>query len=756
MAVDNDTKLTKFKSATTIVTADYANSIFGGLYGSSEADNLHPDDPRIIGHVHDGVKADGHAGKIDLVDHVENQLLNINLADDAVTKRNVRETLYQSEAIPEYEIIDGVTYYYLDLTGIRTDFTFIEDDAPSSADSGISENILIRQRSQTYDGTSYVDIPGVWGETTGRDFVFGSPSLEDINDGTNGNSRFLFDKSLSAFRAGSVNSTQWDEANRGQFSAAFGINNTASGDGSFAAGFRNEVSGLNSVALVFNNTVSGDYSISIGEGNQVDASNSFAAGFNNTISSTSPGSVSLGENGSMVNASLSLMGTASNSTIKDNGNSVILSGVQNVIDVSAVPPVFGSSFPGDSNLISSGQDNLIDVSLYSSIIGGENNSIESALYSSILSGSGNEITGVWNFASKFGTTGIGSIIFGGFNNQINEVSSSTILSGIDNSISAGAATGTRTSNAILAGDECSIVDADYSIIEAAYDSKIATSGDVYDTNEIPTYTSVSGYYAFGYGYGQRVQASGTFFDSRAPLNTFGTTFPPPPNEWTILVPERGGAQTFTMTMFGNFKGYDQTDLGPPISGALNTPQTMIANLDNGEDFYSANRPFRPRINSSYSIKAMGTLSFSEIDPAPAFGPPRTIRHSVTFELHSGITTQEDGSILYNTDSFIITHDSRDLYGFGRVRLKAPGTTNPNDDFRIYFTHDTASPTNRSPGLIGPPALPPGYGFSFVVENRTFLNNGGAGTSSGSILYGEALSVRLDVTEININLYREQP
>ena len=37
----------------TIVTADFANSIFGGLYGSGESVDLDPDDPRIRGHVHD-------------------------------------------------------------------------------------------------------------------------------------------------------------------------------------------------------------------------------------------------------------------------------------------------------------------------------------------------------------------------------------------------------------------------------------------------------------------------------------------------------------------------------------------------------------------------------------------------------------------------------------------------------------------------------------------------------------------------------
>lgn len=114
-------KLTKYKSAVTIVTADTANSWFGGLYGSGEAAGLDADDPRVIGHIHDGQHIDGHAGKVDLVDHVDNQLRNVNLADDAVTARNVRGFTSQSSAIPEYEVIGSSTYYYLDLSIVRSD-----------------------------------------------------------------------------------------------------------------------------------------------------------------------------------------------------------------------------------------------------------------------------------------------------------------------------------------------------------------------------------------------------------------------------------------------------------------------------------------------------------------------------------------------------------------------------------------------------------------------------------------------------------
>jgi len=45
MAVDSNGKKTKFESAVTVVTADFANSIYGGLKGSSKEDSLEADWP---------------------------------------------------------------------------------------------------------------------------------------------------------------------------------------------------------------------------------------------------------------------------------------------------------------------------------------------------------------------------------------------------------------------------------------------------------------------------------------------------------------------------------------------------------------------------------------------------------------------------------------------------------------------------------------------------------------------------------------
>lgn len=136
MAIDSSTKLTKFGSGSTIVTADFANSMFGGLYGTTEGDSLDADDPRVAGHVHDGVKADGHAQKINLVNHVTSQLTNSNLADDAVTKRNIQSFTNESSAIPVSEVIDGTTYYYLDIDEQETFSSITQSSTGTGSSSG--------------------------------------------------------------------------------------------------------------------------------------------------------------------------------------------------------------------------------------------------------------------------------------------------------------------------------------------------------------------------------------------------------------------------------------------------------------------------------------------------------------------------------------------------------------------------------------------------------------------------------------------
>jgi hypothetical protein len=82
---------TKYISGVTIVTDEVANTWYGGLAGSPEGDKLAADDPRVIGHLHDGASADGHAEKIDLVSHVKNQIGTGFIANDAITMLKIAD-----------------------------------------------------------------------------------------------------------------------------------------------------------------------------------------------------------------------------------------------------------------------------------------------------------------------------------------------------------------------------------------------------------------------------------------------------------------------------------------------------------------------------------------------------------------------------------------------------------------------------------------------------------------------------------------
>lgn len=80
---------------------------------------------------------------------------------------------------------------------------------------------------------------------------------------TGAGTRMMWIPSLSAFRAGAVNGTQWNTP--GQYSAAFGYNNTASGQSSFSVGRAN--------------IASGDYSLAMGDGNKSTGVGSVALGY---------------------------------------------------------------------------------------------------------------------------------------------------------------------------------------------------------------------------------------------------------------------------------------------------------------------------------------------------------------------------------------------------------------------------------------------------------------------------------------------
>lgn len=160
----------------------------------------------------------------------------------------------------------------------------------SLADGGTYKKLLATERTKLAGIATGADI-GVFEEATNiiseksaggydNDFVIGSPQLADDGD-TAHDCRMFFDKSKGAFRAGAVTSTEWDDANIGMQSIAFGYNCKASAVQSFACGYGGVASGPYSVALSGGDAVaSGCSSLAEGDGTLASGDTSHAEGDN--------------------------------------------------------------------------------------------------------------------------------------------------------------------------------------------------------------------------------------------------------------------------------------------------------------------------------------------------------------------------------------------------------------------------------------------------------------------------------------------
>ena len=100
----------------------------------------------------------------------------------------------------------------------------------------------------------------------GPDFSTGQPfgGTTTISLGAGPGTRMQFIPGYSAFRAGTVDAGQWDQAKLGTYSTAFGYNTTASGPLSFAAGMGAEASGILAFALGYEVKATGDLSHALG------------------------------------------------------------------------------------------------------------------------------------------------------------------------------------------------------------------------------------------------------------------------------------------------------------------------------------------------------------------------------------------------------------------------------------------------------------------------------------------------------------
>ncbi|MGC2236667.1 MAG: tail fiber domain-containing protein [Pyrinomonadaceae bacterium] len=108
--------------------------------------------------------------------------------------------------------------------------------------------------------------------------TFGTGTIPASGAGT----RMMFYGKKAAFRVGTVSSTQWNDANIGTNSTAFGYNTTASGGGSTSIGQGTIASGEVSVAIGVNSDAKGQYSLAMGYNTTASGASSTTMGNNTT------------------------------------------------------------------------------------------------------------------------------------------------------------------------------------------------------------------------------------------------------------------------------------------------------------------------------------------------------------------------------------------------------------------------------------------------------------------------------------------
>ncbi|WP_299440124.1 tail fiber domain-containing protein [uncultured Aquimarina sp.] len=140
------------------------------------------------------------------------------------------------------------------------------------------------------------------GNIQSDDFVFGSPQLDG-----NGlfsptlNNRMFFDKSKAAFRAGYTPQDEWDEANVGQYSVAFGESAQASGTNSFAMGRNANATGNEAFAFGTNAGGFGDFSRGLGV--TARAHGNYATAIGRQVIANSMAEIQLGQYSTFVSGS---------------------------------------------------------------------------------------------------------------------------------------------------------------------------------------------------------------------------------------------------------------------------------------------------------------------------------------------------------------------------------------------------------------------------------------------------------------------
>lgn len=239
--------------------------------------------------------------------------------------------------------------------------------------------------------------------------------------------RFFWYPRKAALRAGTVNGTQWNNANIGVLSVAFGENSLASALMAVVRGGQNNSVYTNTGAGV---VVAAEYStVGGGQGNTVSGANSvIVGGTSNSISShITNGFIGGGQNNTISKSSLvssdvvaaSIIAGGQSNTGTDANNSAILGGANNTITSNL--PTVAIPTQGRGNLIGGGTGNAIlqGINRFNIIYGGSGNQLRGEF--SAIGGGQDNLVGV-NPTDLTNTTDncFNCTVLGGQNNKIYE------------------------------------------------------------------------------------------------------------------------------------------------------------------------------------------------------------------------------------------------------------------------------------------------------------------------------------------------
>ncbi len=150
-----------------------------------------------------------------------------------------------------------------------------------SGDGG-NEGVYVKNNGYVGVGTSSPSAALHVNDNDGVLFQGAYGSGTALNQGAG--TRMMWYPKKAAFRAGYVGSTQWDDANIGNYSTAMGKNTTASGYSSTAMGDGTTASGYSSTAMGYGTTASRDISTAMGNGTTASGNYSTAMGSGTTAS----------------------------------------------------------------------------------------------------------------------------------------------------------------------------------------------------------------------------------------------------------------------------------------------------------------------------------------------------------------------------------------------------------------------------------------------------------------------------------------